>query len=128
MGAEGDALFADFAQFIEAENLKTAGIGKDGARPGHETVQPAQLAYLLHSGPQIQVVGVAEQNLHAKFFENVLRNAFDGSQRADRHEDRSFDLAVGSQQASEPGVAGGSVNLELEGHDGIVAISRQQPA
>ena len=41
MRAEGDALVGDFAQFAEAENLKAAGIGEDGAGPGHEFVQAA---------------------------------------------------------------------------------------
>src|SRR5690349_5533800 len=37
--AKRHALLADLAQVAEAEDLVTAGIGEDGARPGHEAVQ-----------------------------------------------------------------------------------------
>ena len=39
---EQDALVGHFAQRIETENLETSGIGKNGARPGHELVQTAE--------------------------------------------------------------------------------------
>jgi hypothetical protein len=43
MRAEQDAFFGDFAQIAEAEHLEAARIGEDGARPGHEFVQPPSL-------------------------------------------------------------------------------------
>src|SRR5580704_11142428 len=49
MGAKRDTVLSDFAEFTEAEDLKSTGVGKNGARPRHETVQSAELAHLLNS-------------------------------------------------------------------------------
>ena len=38
--------------------------------------------------PQVEVIGVAENNLRAKRFERVLRNRLDRTGRAHRHKDR----------------------------------------
>ena len=89
---------------------------------------PPSLRTCSTPGPQIKMVGVAEQNLDAEFFQDVLRNALDRCQRADRHEDGSLDLAVRSQQAARAGGAGGGVNFELERHAAIVAIRNELSA
>src|SRR5690348_7029039 len=94
MRAKFNAALADFAQLIEAEELEPPGVGKNASLPRHEAVQRADLADCLVTGPQIQVISVAEKNLDAKLFENVLRHTFYRSERADRHEDRSLDFAV----------------------------------
>ena len=44
MRLKGDARFGDLAQAGEAEDLESAGIRQDGARPRHEAVQAAKLA------------------------------------------------------------------------------------
>ncbi len=41
MGAERDSVFADFAQLVQAEHLKAAGVGENRSRPRHEAVQAA---------------------------------------------------------------------------------------
>ena len=69
MRAEGDAVFTDLAQLAQAEDLKSTRIGEDGPRPGHETVQTAELADLINSGTQVEVVGIAKQNLNSQLFE-----------------------------------------------------------
>ena len=100
MRAEGDAFVRDFAQFTEAENLEAAGIGEDGARPGHEFVQAAQLADEFMAGTQKEMVGVREQDLHAEVLEVVLRLAFYGGGGADGHERRSVNDAVRRGEAA----------------------------
>src|SRR5205085_10428796 len=70
---KGHAFLAYLAQIAEAENLVATGIGEDGARPGHKAMQSAQLAHLLHAGPQIEVVGVAEEDFDAQVLKDVLR-------------------------------------------------------
>ncbi len=52
MGAEENAFFRDFAEGLETEDLKAAGIGQNGSRPGHEFVEAAPLANALVPGPQ----------------------------------------------------------------------------
>ena len=53
MGAELHPFFADLAQLVEAEDLKAPGIGKHGARPGDEAVQPTQAADQLVARAQV---------------------------------------------------------------------------
>jgi hypothetical protein len=114
--AKHHAFFADFAQFGQAKNLESTGVSEDCARPSHEAMQSTKLADLLHSRPKIKVIGVAEQNLDAKFFENILRNTFHTAQRADRHEYGRFDLPVRSEQAAGPGWAVRGFDLKLKRH------------
>ena len=56
MGAEAHAFLSQFAQLAQAENLESAGVGKNRPIPRHEPVQPAQLAHLLNSGTKIEVM------------------------------------------------------------------------
>src|SRR5580700_11899398 len=116
MRTKRHALLADFAQLVQAENLEAAGIGKDRPRPRHETVQTAHLAYGFDSGTQVEVIRIAEKNLHPELFENILGHAFDRCYRADRHEDRGFNLAVRSEQAPGTRGAGAALDIELNGH------------
>jgi hypothetical protein len=44
MGFEASAVVGDFAKFGKTENLIAAGIGEDGAIPGHEFVQATKPA------------------------------------------------------------------------------------
>src|SRR5579872_5104016 len=41
MRTKRHAFFGDFAEFVQTKNLKTSGVGEDGARPCHETVESA---------------------------------------------------------------------------------------
>jgi len=116
MRAERDTLFADFAQITQTEDLKAAGVGQNRAWPRHEAMQSAQLPDLLDSRPQVEVIGVSQENFNAEFFENVLRDAFDRGQGSHRHEDRGFDFAVRRDQATGTGWPGSSLNLKLDGH------------
>src|SRR6185437_6310972 len=101
MGTKLDSLFSNFAQLVEAENLEPAGVGKNAALPRHKPVQPAHLAEGFMSGSQIEVIRIAEKNLDAKLFQNVLRHAFDGTQRSDGHEHWSLDFAAWGSDAAE---------------------------
>jgi len=64
------------------------------------------------------VVGVAEDDFRADFFEQVLRDAFDRGLGAYGHEHRRFDGSVRGGELAAAGWASGGVNLE--GHLGIV--------
>ena len=79
-------------------------------------MQSTQLAHLLDSRPQVEVISVSQKNLNPKFLENVLRNALNRGQRSNGHEDRGFDFAVGRNQTSGAGRTISSVNLELDRH------------
>jgi hypothetical protein len=79
-------------------------------------VQAAQLAHRVDSGAQVEVIGVAEENLHAQFFENVLRHCLHRTHGAHGHENWRLDFAMRSEQASQARGAGGLLYLELRGH------------
>src|SRR5437016_5680660 len=116
MGAEPHAVFADLAQFAQAEYLVPAGVGEDGAIPGHEPVQPAEPANRLDPWSQIEVIGVAEQDLHAQVFQQILWHALYGGERADRHKDRCLDDAMRGDQASGASITAVSVDFKGERH------------
>jgi hypothetical protein len=101
--AKRDAFFADLAQIVQAENLEAARIGEDGSIPRHEAVQPAHLANRLDSGTQIKMIGIAEQNLDAKLFQHILRNALDRTERSHRHEYGRLDFSVRSDEFAQRG-------------------------
>ena len=84
--------------------------------PRHESMQAAHAAYGFDSGTQVEVIGVAENDVRAQLFEGVLRNTFHRGYRADRHENRGPDLAVGRQEAPGAGFAARLVDVEGEGH------------
>jgi len=80
--------------------LITAGIREYRSRPRHELVQAAKLADEFVAGAQIEMIGIGEDDFRAEFFEGFLREGFDGSLRADGHEEGSLDRAVRRGQAS----------------------------
>ena len=100
MRAERHALFRHLAQIAQAEYLESAGVGEDGPVPRHELLHAAELAHHLHARPQIQVIGVVQQDLDAKLFQHVLRHAFDCANGADRHENWRLHLAMRRKEAS----------------------------
>ena len=116
MRAKGYAVFGDFAQIAQAENLEAAGIGEDGAIPRHEPLHAAQSADGVDAGTKIKMIGVVEQNLDAEFFQHILRHALDRADRADRHEDRRLDFAVRREESTGAGAAITGFNLEAKRH------------
>ncbi len=113
---EDDAFFDDFADTGEAEDLKSAGIGEDGARPGHEAVQSAEGADELVTGAQVEVIGIAEEDLDVEILGEVaLGEALDGGLGADGHEDGRADIAVRGMQYPGAGPGDGALGLDFEG-------------
>ena len=104
--AEAHAVVRDFAQLVKREDLEAARIGEQGARPTDELVQAAHAADGLVAGAEIKVIGVAENDLSAKRFERLLRDSFNRSLRADRHEDGGFDGLVRQNQTRAASAGG----------------------
>ena len=120
MRLEPRALVGDPAHAREAEHLIAAAVGEDRPVPGHEPVQPAAPRDQIVTGPQVQVIGVAQNDLGAERLEAVVERGLHRAARADRHERRRLDAAVRECEgtASRAPVAVGDV--EAEGHGGIV--------
>ena len=117
MRLEHHALFGDLAQPAQAEDLEAAGIGEDRPRPVHELVQPAEPPDRLVPRPQIQMIGVAENDLGVEIVDQIPRQqALDGGLRPDRHEHRRLDVAMRRVQypRPRPGMRTGGLNFKTE--------------
>ena len=100
----------------QAEDLVAAAVGEDGPAPAHEAVQPAELGDDLVAGPQREMVGVAEHDLHADLFELGRRQTLDGGLRADGHERGRLDGAMAGVQAAAAGAGVGGEKIEMKRH------------
>ena len=67
VGLEDHAFVGDLAQAGEAEDLESAGIGEDGARPRHEAVQSAHGADQVRAGAEVKMIGVGQQDADVQF-------------------------------------------------------------
>ena len=120
VGLEDHAILADFGELVEAEDLESAGIGEDGARPGHEFVESAEVPDGLVAGPQEEMVGVRQDDLGIEFnFDVAGEDAFQGGLRPDWHEDRGFNDAMCGVDQSRACTGHGAGCLELEMHSEV---------
>ena len=94
-----------------------------GSVPRHEAVQPAELADQLVARAEVQVVGVAEQDLRAEVAHLVRMQRLHRPLRPDRHEDRRPDLTV--RRAQHPGAGRAVGRLHLEDRP-CRAVTRRQ--
>ena len=79
-------------------------------------MEAAHAANKFVAGTQIEMIGVAENDFGAEFFEGFIAHAFYGGLRADGHEERSFDGAVRRGQAATPGTVICLEDFEVESH------------
>ncbi len=84
-------------------------------------MQPAHPANRLDARPQKKMVGIREQNLDAQLFEHILRDALNRGQRSNRHEHRSLNLSVRSDELADAGGTAGRFNLKSDGHRAILS-------
>ena len=88
------SFISDFAKLGKTEYLVAAGIGEDGSIPGHEPVQAAKFANQFVTGTEVQMIGVAKNNLRAEFFQGFVPERLDRSLCANWHEKRRVDAAM----------------------------------
>ena len=95
VGAEFTSLFFQFSDAREREYLKSAAVGKDGAFPSVEPVQAACRTQHIQTGPEVEVVCVAQDNLCLHLLAQFLEvHPLYGTCRSYGHEDRGLDLSV----------------------------------
>ena len=109
VGGEIHALLLDLPQRRQGKHLEPAGVRQDRAVPVHELVKASHLPHDLIAGTQVQMVGVAQLDLAAHFFQIVGGDAaLDGGLGAHVHENRRLDgTAVGAGKFAAPGTAFG---------------------
>ena len=103
VGTEVDAFVGDRAELREREDLEAAAVREDRLVPVHELMETAGGADDLAARAQVEVVGVAEQDLGAGLGDLLGREALDRGLGAHRHEDRRADLPVRGLQDAEAG-------------------------
>ena len=116
MRPEGHALLAHGAQGRQAEDLVAAGVGEDGAVPVHEAVQPPQGLDGRNPGPQVEVIGVAQDDAGADFVQVLRGQGLHRGVGPHRHEHRGFDHPPGRGDLPQPGPgrAGGFYETKVE--------------
>ena len=108
--------------WVRLINLKAARVGEHGARPADEAMQAAHAPNRLVSGPQIKMIGIAENDLRAKRFERVLRHGLHAAGGAHRHEHRRLHGLMRQMQLPAPAAVFRRVEqVECEAHFVILA-------
>ncbi len=89
------ALLLQLAYAREGEDLESARVSEHGAVPVDEAVESASLFKYVGAGAQVEVVGVAQDNLSSHFLLQVaLQYALHAAHRAYGHEYGGFHLSV----------------------------------
>ena len=115
--AELDAVRLDLADGRQAEHLEAAAVGQDRPRPIDEPVQPARGADDVQPGPDVEVIGIAEDDLRAHLAQLARVNRLHAALRADGHEDRRIHDAMRRGQPAQARL-GGRIGLEQLEHGG----------
>ena len=116
MRAERHAVAGDFPQIAEAEHLKSAAVRQDCAIPRHEFMQAAELPDQVVAGAQIQMIGVAQNDLGVHVGQHLRQHSFDRALRPDRHEDRRRHVAVRGRERPQAGAGMGVCGVYLKIH------------
>ena len=117
--AELHALFLNLPGVAERVHLVAARVGENGPVPAVELVQAAGRLQHLQPRPQVEVVGIAEDNLGLHIvLQRDLAHGLHGAGGAHRHENGRFDGAVGRLEQAGAGLGGGVLGEEVEGHAG----------
>ncbi len=101
MGPEFDAMRLYLSNRRQAENLEPATIGEDWSSPANEWMQPARSADNIQAGANIEVIGVAEDDLSAHLAQFAGIQSFDAALRSDGHEDRGIHDSVRRCEAAQ---------------------------
>ena len=92
MRLEDRTLLGDPAQLGQRHDLEAAGVGEDRIGPVGETMQAAKLGDRFRTGPQHEMIDIAEDDVGAGRAHLIRIKPFDGACRADRHEGGGTDL------------------------------------
>ena len=98
----------------QAEHLEPAAIGQDRPLPINEPVQPARGADDIEPGADVEVIGIAEDDLSAHLAQLARVNRLNASLRADGHKDRRIHDSMRGRQSAQarPGTCIGLEQLK----------------
>ncbi len=98
MGRKGNAFIRYGTQARQTKDLKTAAVRKDGFVPVHKGMQTAPPGNHIIAGPQVKMIGVAQNNLGVHGIQIMRVKAFYRPKGSNGHEDGSLDAAVGRDE------------------------------
>ena len=130
MGAEPDSFLRDLHQLLQAHHLVSAAVGEDGAVPGHEPVQPAEIADQPRARTEHQVVRVREQDARAGGFQVAGREPLHRTLRSDGHEGGRGNVTVRRRERARARARRPAPRCDRERAQGVVrdrACSRLRP-
>ena len=117
VGLEFYPFFADFAPIFKAVHLKTAAVGEHRSVPGRERMKPAGCLEDVDSGAQVQVVGVAQNDVCTGVVgQQVGTHRLYSPLGADRHENRGRHDAMGRVKEAGSCARMGVFGLDFELH------------
>ena len=117
MTTELATLLSEFADTGEREHLKTTRVGQNRTIPGIELVQSTCLAEDIQSRTEIQMVGIAQNDLRLDLFAKLGEmHRLHTSHRTDGHEDGGLNLTVIGGDQSCTGVTRIVTMLYLKSH------------
>ena len=117
MAAESHTLVGQLAVLGQREDLETAAVGQDGAVPAVELVQATCTLNDVHAGTQVQVIGVAQDDLRLDVLAKFRHvDGLDGAHSAHGHENGSLDLAMVGRDESGAGIGALGGGYELIVH------------
>ena len=102
MRAKRRPFLVHFAPRGKTEDLIAAAVGEDRLVPADEPVKAAECADARGARPQIEMIGIGEDDLRAQVVEIAMRHRLHGALRADRHEGRRVHDAVRRRQHAAP--------------------------
>ncbi len=106
VGIESRALLGDLPELGQRKDLKSPGIGEDGALPVHKSVEAPQLPDEPIAGAQVQVIGVGKLDLALERPQVESGQApLDGGLCAHIHKNGRLGGAVGTGEAPPAGAA-----------------------
>ena len=117
MATELTTLVAEFADACERKDLETTRIGEDGAIPRVELMEAARLAEDIETWAQIEVIGVAQNDLGLDLLtEFGEMHTFHTAHRTYWHEDGGENLAVVGGNHTSTGIGGIVAMFYFESH------------
>ena len=112
VAAEPCSLLSEFAVLGKGEHLKASAVGQYRLFPSAEAVEAAGFMQDFGAGTQIEMVGVAQNDLRLYVVAQFAHvHAFHGAACAHRHEDGGLDGAVVGLYGGCPCVCAGAGGL-----------------
>jgi hypothetical protein len=118
MALEGYTVVVDLAGLRQGKDLKPARVGQHGTMPLHELVQAAHVAHKLISGPQIEMIRIAQHERSIDVPEMLRGQGLDRCLRTHRGKDRRDEVTMrgGKNPCAGAVVFGCDVEFEHAGN------------